>query len=156
MENKSRLNLAAAKKILKLDQFEIEDVFFENTALIGISSDKPMYTLCHALNQAFELDFERCPHLDVQIGKKTGTYSFAVYQSGVCGSAFVYTLYKLKVAETLLLPSLKNIDYIWMVTDDDAEDQAMHYLKYLRQLPSVQFAGLLEKEKIKNIEYLIL
>lgn len=148
--------MAAAKKILKLDQFEIEDVFFENAALVGISSDKPMYSLCHALNQAFALDFERTHHLDVQIGKKNGTYSFAVYQSSVCGSAFVYTLYKLKVEETLLLPSLKNIDYIWMVTDDDPEERAMHYLRYLRQLPSVQFAGLLEKEKIKNIEYLIL
>lgn len=148
--------MAAAKKILKLDQFEIEDVFFENAALIGISSDKPMYSLCHSLNQAFSLDFERTYKLDVQIGKKNGTYSFAVYQSAVCGSAFVYTLYKLKVEETLLLPSLKNIDYIWMVTDDDPEDRALHYLGYLRQLPTVQFASLLEKEKIKNIEYLIL
>ena len=148
--------MAAAKKILKLDQFEIEDVFFENAALIGISSDKPMYSLCHALNKALSLNFERTYQLDVQIGKKNRTYSFAVYQSAVCGSAFVYTLYKLKVEETLLLPSLKNIDYIWMVTDDDPEERALYYLRYLRQLPEVQFAGLLEKEKIKNIEYLIL
>ncbi|MGC4057208.1 MAG: IPExxxVDY family protein [Chitinophagaceae bacterium] len=148
--------MAAAKKILKLDQFEIEDVFFENAALIGISSDKPIYSLCHFLNQAFLLDFERTTHLDVQIGKKNATYSFAVYQSPVCGSAFVYTLYKLKVEDVLLLPSLKNIDYIWLITDDDPEDRAMHYLRYLRQLPEVQFAGLLEKDKIKNIDYLIL
>lgn len=149
--------MAAAKKILKLDNFAIEDDFFENVALIGISSEKPAYTLCHTLNEGFQLNFARKPYLDVMIGKKNHEqFSFAVYQSPVLRSAFYFTLYQLKVAEVHLLPSLRNIDYIWIVASDDAEYTAMHYLKKLRALPGIQFASLLEKDKIKNIDYLIL
>lgn len=149
--------MAAAKKILKLDTFAIEDDFFENAALIGISSDKPMYTLAHTLNQAFQLSFSRQPLLDVRIGKKNNEqFSFAVYQNRVPRTAFCYTLYKLKIDEVHLLPSLRNIDYIWLVSGDDPEAIAMDYLRALRTMPEVQFASLLEKDKIKNIEYLIL
>lgn len=149
--------MATTKKILKLDTFAIEDDFFENVALIGISSDKPIFTLAHIINGAFQLSFSRKPYLDVTIGKKNNEFfSFAVYQSPVPRSAFCYTLYKLKMEEVHLLPSLKNIDYIWMIADDDAEYSAMQYLKLLRKIPEIQFASLLEKDKIKNIEYLIL
>lgn len=149
--------MATAKKILKLDTFAIEDDFFENVALIGISSDKPAYTLCHVLNRAFQLSFVRKPKLDVMVGKKNNQqFSFAIYQSPVPRSAFCLTLYKLKNDEVHLLPSLRNMDYIWMVADDDPEAIALQYLKKLRLIPEVQFATLLEKDKVKNIEYLIL
>jgi hypothetical protein len=152
--------LATGKKILKLDTVSIEDTFFENAALVGISSDKPIYTLCHNLNEAFQLSFVRKPLLDVTIGKKNQEqFSFAVYQSHVPRSAFIFTLYKLKVEDILLLPTVKNIDYIWLIMGEDiidAEDLAMMYLKKLRSMPEIQFVTLLEKEKIKNIEYLIL
>lgn len=148
--------MATAKKILKLDTFAIEEDFFEHKALIGISSDKPIYALCHLLNQAFQLSFSRKPKLDVTIGKKTEQFSFAVYQSPVPRTAYCYTLYKLKVDEVLLLPTLRNIDYIWMIANEDAEYTALQYLKVLRKMPEVQFVSLLEKDKIKNIEYLIL
>jgi hypothetical protein len=148
--------LATTKKILKLDTIAIEEDFFEDIAIVGISSDKPIYSLCHLLNQTFQLSFVRKPKLDVTIGKKNEEFSFAVYQSNVARTAFCYTIYKLKVDEVSLLPNLKNIDYIWMIANEDAEYTAMQYLKILRKMPEIQFASLLEKDKIKNIEYLIL
>jgi len=149
--------LSTAKKILKLNTFAIEDDFFENVALIGISSDKPVYTLCHIFNQCFQLSFARKPKLDVTIGMKNQEqFSFAVYQSPVSRSAFCFTLYKLKIDEVHLLSSIKNIDYLWMIASDDAQYDALQYLRKLRAMPEIQFASLLEKEKIKNIDYLIL
>jgi hypothetical protein len=152
--------LATAKKILKLDTLSIEDDFFENAALIGISTDKPAYSLCHLLNESFQLSFQRKPKLDVTIGKKNQqAFTFAVYQSHVPRCAFTFTFYKLKVDDIHLLPSIKNIDYIWLVRGEDvldAEDAAMLYLKKLRLMPEIQFTTLLEKEKIKNIDFLIL
>ena len=152
--------MATAKKILKLDTLIIEDNFFENAALVGISSDKPIYTLCEILNEAFLLSFERQPGLDVQVGiKKNQSFSFAVYQSALEKSAYSFNLYKLQSNNISLLPGLKNIDYLWLINGEDlmdAEDLAMVYLKALRSMPEIQFASLLEKEKIKNNEYLIL
>jgi hypothetical protein len=152
--------LATAKKILKLDTLSLEDDFFENAALIGITSDKPIYNLCHVLNNSFSLNFKRTPNLDVKIGKKNQQqFSFPVYQSPVPRSAFYFTFYKLKIDQIQLLPSLGNIDYIWLVAGEDAldaDDIAMLYLSKLRIIPEIQFATLLEKERIKNIEFLIL
>lgn len=152
--------MATAKKILKLDTISLEDDFFDNAALIGISSDKAVFSLCALFNKAFSLRFVRNIQLDVVVGKKNGdTYSFAVYQSCVTGTAFIYTFYKLKVEDVHLLPSIKNIDYIWLIRGEDvldAEDLAMVYLKQLQSMPEIQFATLLEKDKIKNVDYLIL
>lgn len=152
--------MATVKKILKLDTIIIEDNFFENAALVGISSDKPIYTLCEILNESFQLSFVRMPGLDVQVGlKKNLPFSFAVYQSLSSKSAYNFNFYKLQSNNISLLPGLKNIDYLWLINGEDlmdAEDLAMAYLKALRSMPEIQFATLLEKEKIKNIEYLIL
>lgn len=157
---KCRTKLATAKKILKLDTISLEDDFFENAALLGITSDKPIYSLCHLLNVSFNLAFKRTPNLDVRIGKKNQQqFSFPVYQSTVPRSAFCFTLYKLKIDQIQLLPTLGNIDYIWLVAGEDAldaDDIAMLYLSKLRLIKEVQFATLLEKERIKNIEFLIL
>jgi hypothetical protein len=72
-------------------------------------------------------------------------------------SAFVFTLYKLKVEDGTLILSIKNIDYLWLINAEDvldAEGMALH--KKLRSISDIQFVTLLEKEKIKNIEFFIL
>ncbi len=144
------------KNFLKLDILQIEDYFFENVVLLGISSDKPIYTLCHFINEVCSLQFERQPHLDIEIGKKKEAFKFAIYQSRVPNTDEVFTFYKLRNGDVHLLPSIKNVDYIWMINGDDAEESAAKYLTALREMPEVQFATLLDKDKINNIEYLIL
>lgn len=148
--------MAAAKKILKLDAFAIQDDFFADVALIGMTSDKPVYTLCHMFNKTFDLSFSRQRAMDVTVGKQDEIYSFPVYQSAVPRSECRYTIYKLKVDNVLLLPGLKNMDYIWMISSEEPELTALEYLQQLKQMKEVQFATLLEIDKIKNVEYLIL
>jgi hypothetical protein len=100
--------LATAKKILKLDTLSIEDDFFENAALIGISTDKPAYSLCHLLNDSFLLSFQRKPKLDVTIGKKNQqAFTFAVYQSHVPRCAFTFTFPRI---------FLRSI-FLWLITN---------------------------------------
>ena len=148
--------MAAAKKILKLDTFAIQDDFFTDVALIGITSDRPAYALCNILNKTFQLSFQRQPWLDVKVGKQEEIFSFPVYQSKLSRSECRFIFYKLKMDNVQLLPSLKNMDYIWMVSGEDPEDIAFDYLQALKQMPDIQFCTLLELDKIKNIEYLIL
>lgn len=148
--------MAAAKKILKLDNFAIQDDFFSDVALIGIASNLPVYSLCNILNRAFRLSFCRQPWMDVRIGKQEEIFSFPVYQHKPVHSEYRYILYKLKTDNVQLLPSLKNMDYLWMVSSEEPEDTAMDYLQALKHMAEIQFASLLELDRIRNIEYLIL
>lgn len=150
--------MAGGKKItLKFDNVSVENSFFENVALIGMTSNKAIYSVCHMLNHAFQLDFHRTPYLDITIGVKKEQFTFAVYKSYIPDTEDCYTLYKLKSGNINLLPGLKNIDYIWSVRcESDCEHIARSYIKALRSLPDIQFVSLLEKDKVKNLDYLIL
>lgn len=154
--------MSVAKKTLQLNTLMIQQDFFENAALLGISSDSQMYALCGLLNHRFNIDFIRTPIFDVQMGvkgKKTEPYTFPVYQYYIANSALYHTLYKLKSKEIYLLPDIRNIEYIWMIRGNDvieAEAQAQNYLIQLQTFPEVQFVSLLEIERIRNIDYLVL
>jgi hypothetical protein len=156
LNSKSKRKLAGAKKILKLDSFAIQEDFFADVALIGISSSKAIYSLCALFNEMFNLSFTRFPELDVKIIQSDNEVSFPIYRHEVLLSAANYTLYKLNTEDAKLLPALKNIDYIWLIASEDAFDEANLYLTHLRNVPEIQFASLLEIDKIKNKEYLIL
>lgn len=148
--------MAGAKKILKLDTFAIQEDFFADVVLIGISSSKPVYSLCSIFNQVFNLSFARRPELDVKMIQSGTEQLFPVYRHEVPMCETHYVIYKLSTDEAKLLPALKNIDYIWLISGEDASNDAHLYLTQLRNIPEIQFASLLDAEKIKNIEYLVL
>jgi hypothetical protein len=149
--------LAVEKIKFKLSTSEIEEAFFEDTALISINCDKPVYVLCHMLNIAVKMQFERKVNYNITIGRKSGDqFTFPVYQSFSRFDHKCHTLYKIKSEEVHLLPHLRNFDYLWLVRSDDPYTDASDILKQIRQMKDIQFAGLLDKEKIKNLDYLIL
>ncbi len=148
--------MAGAKKILRLDTFAIQEDFFSDVVLIGISSSKPIYSLCSIFNQAFNLSFARRPDLDVKMMQSGNEELFPIYKYEVPMSGAHYILYKLSTDNGKLLPTLKNIDYVWLISGEDALSDANLYLTHLRGVAEIQFASLLDTEKIKNIEYLVL
>lgn len=145
-----------AKKLLKLDTTTMEADFFSEVSLVGIASGKPVYSFCNVLNQRLGLNFYREISRDIVVNNKSAEYKFPVYQHCVPLSEFRYTIYKLKVEDAMLISSLKNLDYIWMIQAMEPEAEASEFIARLRHIPEVQFATLLEPSKIKGKEYLIL
>jgi hypothetical protein len=148
--------LAAIKKIFKLASADIHEEFFGQAALIGMASSKQVYNLCNQFNRAFDIHFIRVPHMDIRVLRNKETYLFPVYCHTVPDTGYHYYLYKLRLEEGNLLPGLRNIDYIWLINSDTPQDEAQRFLGELRAFADIQFVSLLQADKIKDAENLIL
>jgi len=148
--------LAAIKKIFKLASADIHEEFFGQAALIGMASSRQIYSLCNQFNRAFDMQFTRVPYMDIRIMRNKEEFIFPVYCHMVPDTEYHYYLYKLRLEEANLLPALRNIDYIWLVNGDTPQDDASRLITQLRTFPDIQFVSLLQADKLKDAENLIL
>jgi hypothetical protein len=148
---------------LTLNIEEMQQDFFEDACLIGISSPSPIYRLCWLINHSFDLEFVREPELDVcvktrRIGWDTDEeidQYFPIYQYNVPLTGSRYLLYKLKVERDTLLPEVKNMDYLWMIRSSNPQVDADQFAGQLRRLPEIQMAQVLQPQQLKNRDYLL-
>lgn len=146
----------SAKNKLVLDINEMQDDFFGSSALLGIASSWPAHRLCWSLNQQFLLDFKRQPELDIEFHKnKQEPKYFSIYEYCVPLSETRHLLYRLKNGQDTLLPELKQLDYLWMITGEDAEHESHLLLQDLRALPQVQLAQSIDRDRLKNLGWLL-
>ena len=145
MPNKWTLNTAA-----------MQEDFFSDSALIGIASPVPAYQFCWMLNQHFDMNFVREPELDIclQSGKDHQHY-FGIYQYTVPLNGARYLLYKLKNDKQNLLPETKGLDYLWMIQSSCSDTQATQISGLLRTLPDVQMAQVLDVQKMRSLNNLL-
>ncbi len=142
---------------LILDMEAMQEDFFADTALIGIVSALPHYRFCWLMNQKLDIEFAREPEQDIMVqasAKRQVYYSIYKYQMPLNGST--YTLYQLKRDKDILLPEVKQLDYLWMVQSASAEEDAQKLIQHLREIPEVQLAQVLSPERMKNLSHLIL
>ncbi|PJJ74613.1 hypothetical protein BXY57_0174 [Thermoflavifilum aggregans] len=144
-------------KILKLDEQQLVEQFFESTQLIGMVSDLPDYELCWHLNQDLNTNFR--VNLDLEIAWKQNrrTYFFTVFEYLDARLLNVHYLYNNHKQGMALLPEVKHLNYIWMIkgpyfTTNEREGLLMD----LKQLPYIRMAVELSREELKNRRNLIL
>ena len=146
---------------LVLDMDKMRDGFFEETAMIGIASVQPGYRFCWLLNDHFDINFGRDPeqkNISLQKKdkqKKDVAYNFPIYQYDLPNSTHKYLLYKLKDGSESLLPETKHMDYLWLIQTGDSEQDAMHIVNELKNIPDVQLAQILFPEQLKNLTNLL-
>ena len=142
------------KKVL--DVGAMQEDFFADTALVGIVSSLPAYRFCWMLNKHFAIDLVRVPDLDISIpGGEEGRLYFPIYQYAEPSSSSIYTIYKLKSDKEVLLPEVKQLDYLWMIQGNAPETDAAMISQSLREIPEVQLAQVLQPDKLKNLNNLI-
>lgn len=130
----------------------MEDDFFEDSLLVGISCTLPSYRLCWLLNQTLDFSFVRKAKMDIQLASKSKNKEIflAVYQYQTPFNGPRYTLYQLKAKSHFLLPELKALDYLVMVESGSAEETATWLAEYLRQMPLIQLAQIINPMELKN------
>lgn len=134
----------------------MQEEFFADTALIGIVSTLPGYQFCWTLNKQLETNFVREPEMDVCLQSgKTKQHYFPIYVYCLPMNGLKYILYKLKADKEALLPEVKQLDYLWMVQSNTPEREAQDIVHCLRDIPEVQLAQVLDPEKLKNLNHLI-
>jgi len=149
--------MAAAAKLV-LDIGAMQEDFFADSSLIGIASALPIYRFCWLLNNCFNINFTREPELDVKLpGKKdTPDHYFPVYQYTLPTGTHAHMLYSLKNNDKKLLPEVKQLDYLWMIQSSTPEKDAADFIKYLRTIPDVQLAQILQPSQLKNLNNLLI
>lgn len=142
------------KKVL--DVSAMQEDFFADTALVGIVSSLPAYRFCWLLNYHFAMDLMREPDMDICIpGGEHGKLYFPIYQYSEPSSSCINTIYKLKSDKEVLLPEVKQLDYLWMIQSNDPEGDAEDITQSLRGIPDIQLAQVLQADKLKNLNNLI-
>jgi hypothetical protein len=142
---------------LTLDMAAMQEDFFADTALIGIASALPGYRLCWMLNQKFDLEFVRDPKSDICIHDANNEeHYFSIYKYCTPLNGNKYLLYKLKSDKETLLPEIRQLDYLWMIQSNTPEADAGHLTQYLRDIPDIQLAQVIQPEKLKHLSYLLL
>ena len=66
---------------LRLNVEELNDDFFEDTRLLGITAPVKNYQFCLQLNNQMGYDFRLNTDIEIQLRKKERVYYFSVYQS---------------------------------------------------------------------------
>ena len=66
---------------LRLNVDELNDDFFEETRLLGITAPVKNYQFCLQLNNQLGYDFRLNADIEIHLRKKDRSYYFSVYQS---------------------------------------------------------------------------
>ncbi len=144
-------------KILSLNTLQIEEDFFEETRLIAIRAALEGYKLCWYLNNYLKLDFKRYPEMDIGMeisssrGKKAGSLFenilpektevyFPVYHYVFPFSEANIFLYTNNVGGNILLPDVKQADYLLLMQYSEYMNQSEKYLNCISAIPNVSMA----------------
>ena len=140
-----------------LDMSGATEDFFSDTAMIGIGSAMPGYKFCWAVNKAFDFEFIREPEFDLEYKPaKDQLHYFSLYQYMVPYSSCKHLLYKLRSEKKALLPEIKQLDYLWLVSSPTAEEEAEIITGNLRNMPDIQLAQIIAPDMLKNLNHLLL
>lgn len=146
MATKHVLNMAA-----------VTENFFSNTAIIGVGSPLPAHKFCWLINRTFDFSFIRKPESDVEFKPaKDDIHYFSLYQYSVPFSTNKHYLYKLQSEKKALLPEIKQLDYLWLISGEMAENQVSEIASGLREINGVQLAQIIESRRLKNLNHLLL
>ncbi len=145
-------------KKLTLNMADMESDFFSDTSLIGLACSQPAHKICWTLNRHFDMRFCRKPDLDVRVKKSKDEEEqyFSIYEYLQPLNGTRHLLYKLKNSEDVLLPEVKQLDYLWMIQSEDAEQEAMILSHQLRDLPGIQLAQIIDPDRLKRLNYLLI
>jgi len=136
---------------LRLNVEELNDDFFEETRLLGITAPVKNYQFCLQLNHLLGYDFRLNADIEIHLRKKERSYYFSVYQSKEPNSFLTHYLYHNQYDGEYLLPEFKHMDFLWLMKGDTVDDEKCAWLKQaVKTINGVQLVAELTNEKIRN------
>jgi len=136
---------------LRLDVEELNDDFFEDTRLLGITAPVKNYQFCLQLNNQLGYHFRLSNETEIHLRKKERSYYFSVYQSPEPNSFLVHYLYHNHCDGEYLLPEFKHMDFLWLMKGDLVDAEKCEWIKQsVKNMNGVQLVAELTNEQIKN------
>jgi hypothetical protein len=136
---------------LKLNIEELNEDFFEDTRLLGITAPIKKYQFCLQINNVMGLQFRLNPEIEIQLRKKDRTYFFSIYESKEPNSFLSHYLYHNQCDGEYLLPEFRHMDFLWLMKGDWVEDDKCNWIfQSIKNISGVQMVTELTNEMIKN------
>lgn len=140
-----------------LDTGSMQENFFSDSVLIGIVCTLPVHRFIWTINNSFDLNFIREPELDICLQNSKGNKTFfQIYQYQIPLSGDRYLMYKLKRGEEFLLQEVKQLDYLWFLQSNNAEEESKNIISQLRTIPDIQLAQIITSDRLKNLDNLLI
>ena len=138
-----------AKLVLDIDS--LNDDFFEEARLLGITAPLKNYQFCWQLNNLMGFQFCLNPEIEIHVKKKSRSYYFNIYQSEESNSFLTHYLYHNQFDGEYLLPEFRHMDFIWLMKGDLVDDEKCNWIKQsIKAINGVQMVAELTNEKIIN------
>lgn len=136
---------------LRLNIEELNEDFFDDTRLLGITATVKNYQFCLQLNNLLGYQFRLNPGLEIHLRRKERSYYFSIYESKEPNSFLVHYLYHNQFDGEYLLPEFKHMDFLWLMKGDLVDDTKCNWIKQsVKNLSGVQLVAELTNEQIKN------
>lgn len=136
---------------LKLDIDLLNEDFFEETRLLGITAPLKNYQFCWQLNNLIGFDFRLNTDIEIHLKKKDRSYYFNIYQSQEPNSFLIHYLYHNQCDGEYLLPEFKHMDFLWLMKGDLVNDEKCNWIKQaIKSINGVQLVAELTNEQIKT------
>lgn len=136
---------------LRLNIEELNEDFFDDTRLLGITAPVKNYQFCLQLNNLLGYQFRLNPGLEIHLRRKDRSYYFSIYESKEPNSFLVHYLYHNQFDGEYLLPEFKHMDFLWLMKGDLVDDTKCNWIKQsVKNLAGVQLVAELTNEQIKN------
>lgn len=136
---------------LRLNIEELNEDFFDDTRLLGITAPVKNYQFCLQLNNLLGYQFRLNPGLEIHLRRKERSYYFSIYDSKEPNSFLVHYLYHNQFDGEYLLPEFKHMDFLWLMKGDLVDDTKCNWIKQsVKNLAGVQLVAELTNEQIKN------
>lgn len=125
-------------------------------SLWGINSGMEDYRLCHELNRHRNWHFKRVD--DIEIGKpdSAGYKYFKVYKYENPIDFYTLELLQNKNAGNILVPELKNFDFLFLLHGEEAYFEKESFTESLRRIQGVQSAIELDVHSLKSKSNLLI
>ena len=139
----------------KLSIDDTRNIFFEDTALVGIVCPMPPHRFCWMVNKFFDLDFERNPDEHITQIRKNIHFHFPYFEFKPGEGHSLYRLYGLKCGKEPLLSDYKEFDFLWMIQSSFFADDAARIAAKLKTLPDIVLTHILYPDDIKSVNNLL-
>ncbi|HVZ25035.1 MAG TPA: IPExxxVDY family protein [Sediminibacterium sp.] len=136
---------------LRLNIEELNEDFFADTRLLGITAPLRNYQFCLQLNTLLGFDFRMNTDIEIHLRRKNRSYYFSVYQSKEENSFLSHYLYHNQFDGEYLLPEFRHMDFLWLMKGDLVDHEKCNWIiQAVRSISGVQLVAELTNEQIKN------
>ncbi len=142
---------------LIIDNAQIADEYFEHAQLLGIQCPVEPHKFVWLINKHFAFDFRYQAGSEIEMNKKGRDFKFPVFCFSELHLNVHHFIYANQFDGEYLLPELKHTDFLWLVKSESSDLEFIHLLaSEIKKVSPVQLVTLLNNEKIKNKQHLIL